>query len=196
MRYFNQEHIAIPFRTRLKALVLDLIFIALISVVLMFAIGQGMKLLFFHIPDNWKAEAGNIYAQLYSACYLLTFTTYFLFSYYVGNGVTPGKLIFDLQVQSDDHSVSMLTFRESFIRTVVHLFCVKTGYFLFLIPLLNRKRIGLADWLSQTSVANYGQQQSAPHIEELDNLFKLPHRSSEQLSIFDHVESEDEERAA
>lgn len=82
----------------------------------------------------------------------VVFFGYFFLSYYMGNGKTPGKILFRLRVVPTDNPTNLLTITESFKRTVGYFFCYITGFVLFALPYFNKNRDGIPDLFSSSHV--------------------------------------------
>ena len=82
----------------------------------------------------------------------VVFFGYFFLSYYMGNGKTPGKILFRLRVVPTETPMQLLSVTESFKRTIGYLFCYLTGFVLFAIPYFNKNRNGLPDIFSGSKV--------------------------------------------
>lgn len=91
----------------------------------------------------------------------VVFFGYFFLSYYMGNGKTPGKILFRLRVVPTDNPTQLLTLSESFKRTVGYFFCYITGFVLFALPYFNKNRDGLPDLFSSSQVLTEEQYKVA-----------------------------------
>ena len=70
----------------------------------------------------------------------------------MGNGKTPGKILFRLRVVPADNPMNLLSFTESIKRTFGYMFCYLTGFVLFAIPYFNKNRSGIPDMFSNSKV--------------------------------------------
>jgi uncharacterized RDD family membrane protein YckC len=91
----------------------------------------------------------------------VVFFGYFFLSYYMGNGKTPGKILFRLRVVPTDNPSSLLTLSESLKRTMGYFFCYITGFVLFALPYFNKNRDGLPDLFSSSKVLTEEQYKVA-----------------------------------
>lgn len=82
----------------------------------------------------------------------VVFFGYFFLSYYMGNGKTPGKILFRLRVVPTENPAQLLSLTSSFKRTLGYFFCYITGFILFALPYFNKNREGLPDIFSSTHV--------------------------------------------
>ena len=82
----------------------------------------------------------------------VVFFGYFFLSFYMGNGKTPGKILFKLRVVPTNGPTELLTLNESFKRTLGYFFCYVTGFILFALPYFNKNRDGLPDLFSSSHV--------------------------------------------
>ncbi len=82
--------------------------------------------------------------------FIVIFTGYFLSCFFITNGKTLGKFLFNLKLVTSKEEETLLD--QYLIRTFTYLFCYLNGIFLLLIPLVTKDGKGLPDWLSGTMV--------------------------------------------
>jgi uncharacterized RDD family membrane protein YckC len=105
---------------------------------------------------------------------IVIFTGYFLSCFFITNGRTIGKFLFNLKLVSKKEDEILLD--QYLIRTFTYLFCYLNGLFLLLIPLVTKDGKGLPDWLSGTMVINDNEQrikQSEYNQNEAFNLKRI-----------------------
>lgn len=137
---------------RTFAFTLDLFLIILINKAIMLTYMSTLNIVFYHLPVAVQKNLIEYLPHISFHILLLVFGGYFFFSYFLGEGKTPGKLLFNLKVQSLSSNDKELSFKECFLRTAGYFVCYLTGLILFAIPYFNKKGTGLPDFLSSTQV--------------------------------------------
>lgn len=104
----------------------------------------------------------------------VVFFGYFFLSYYMGNGKTPGKILFRLKVVPTDNPLELLSFKQSLKRSAGYIFCYLTGFVLFTLPYFNKDNAGIPDMFSSTNVLTEDEyallvQANALEIERKEN---------------------------
>lgn len=140
-------------RKRTYAFLIDLYAIVLIKILMTLSYTSFFKAFFFQLPlGKQKAMLQNIQ----SVDLMLTpivFFTYFLFSYFAGDGKTIGKLILKLSVASKDLKPNYIpNFKESFMRSFGYCLNYLSLGTLFLVPFFRKDGRGIPDMISKTSV--------------------------------------------
>jgi len=97
---------------------------------------------------------------------IVIFTGYFLSCFFITNGRTIGKFLFNLKLVSKKEDGILLD--QYLIRTFTYLFCYLNGLFLLLIPLVTKNGKGLPDWLSGTMVV-YDSEERIKQSEYIQN---------------------------
>jgi uncharacterized RDD family membrane protein YckC len=106
--------------------------------------------------------------------FIVIFTGYFLSCFFITNGRTLGKFLFNLKLVTSGEDETALD--QYLIRTFTYLFCYLNGIFLLLIPLVTKDEKGLPDWLSGTMVTNDNEKrikQSEYNQNEAFNLKRI-----------------------
>ena len=83
--------------------------------------------------------------------FTIIFCSYFALSYYMSEGKTPGKIIFDLKIATNDKT--RLELRHCLLRSFGYFLCYLPMAVLFIIPFIRSDQRGVPDWLSGTSVS-------------------------------------------
>ena len=107
----------------------------------------------------------NIFTNLYlldNYLFIVLFTGYFVSCFFLGNGKTLGKLLFNLEVKNPQENETH--FDQYLLRTFAYLFCYLNGIFLLLIPLITKSGKGIPDWVSGTEIIT----KSETHIKSSD----------------------------
>lgn len=98
----------------------------------------------------------------------VVFFGYFFLSYYMGNGKTPGKILFRLRVVPSERETELLSFNESIKRTAGYLFCYLTGFILFALPYFNKNRSGIPDMFSGSKVLTEDAYKAALEAKKIE----------------------------
>lgn len=134
------------------AFFVDLVCISIIEKLISIQLYYVFKQVFQHAPQELRTYFTQEFSSLRLTQLIIVFGSYFLISYLLSDGKTLGKLVFNLKVVSkrDDQEVSI---KQYFLRSFGYLICYLTGSFLFLLPMLNKRGTGIADWISSTKVS-------------------------------------------
>jgi len=81
----------------------------------------------------------------------LTMISYHFISCLTGKGITPGKLIFNLQVLPTGQN-DLLSIPSCLTRSISYAFLYWGGFIFFLLPFIIKGGIGIQDWLSNSKV--------------------------------------------
>jgi uncharacterized RDD family membrane protein YckC len=93
---------------------------------------------------------------LQASIFILTYTTYFLYSLFILDGQTFGKKIFKLTTVSDDYfhnetdDSNDITLKQSFQRTAGYLACYLSFGTFFIFSMMSEDKRGLPDYLSSS----------------------------------------------
>ena len=83
--------------------------------------------------------------------FILTYISYFTFSYFFFNGLTLGQKCIGIKVTKEKNfSMKGLSFFDSLKRSIINYFCYKSFFSLFFLCLLQKDFKGLPDILSGT----------------------------------------------
>lgn len=150
MASLTKKHKSYLLKYRTYAFTLDLFVITLLNKVIIQSYGLYLKTVFFHYSQTKQLQILAGIDQVFLGTLTLLFASYFTLSYYLGQGQTPGKIVFGIKIVDQRYQSPGLV--TSFARTLGYAVCYMTGLFLFALPYLTKKGIGFQDWLSQTSV--------------------------------------------
>jgi uncharacterized RDD family membrane protein YckC len=107
----------------------------------------------------------------------VTILSYFTLSYYLFNGKTIGKSLFNLRVFSKGHLE--ISLYNAFSRSLGYFTCMIPMNLLFVVPFLTKSARGLPDWLSETEVVtdnfyDHFQQEVSPSSLDLHYAYSNP----------------------
>ena len=108
--------------------------------------------------------------------FTIIFCSYFALSYYMSDGKTPGKVLFNLKITTNDKT--RLGLRHCILRSFGYYLCYLPMAMLFIIPYLRSDKRGIPDWLSGTSVSYSSKKQDNKNKEEQSDISKTEHLSS------------------
>lgn len=153
-------------KDRMYAFTMDLFLIGIINKAIMFTYLNFVKAFFFQLPIGVRA---NLESKLYavnSINFLVVFFGYFLLSYYLSEGKTPGKIMFNLKVQCPHTHSDQLSLKTAVMRTAGYFVTIPTAFTLLLIPCFRKDCKGIPDWLSDSFVMSSDEQY---YIESLED---------------------------
>lgn len=143
----------------------------------LFLIGLTTRLLLFTYTSFFKRFAGGLNTitqfsvtdninQIYLYVLFTVFWSYFILSYYLGRGQTPGKAALKLRVQSQEGDPYHLSFQEAFMRTLGYFLCYVVGSWPLAMALFRKDGKGIPDFFSQTQVLTESEYQEWLHNRE------------------------------
>ncbi|MBT3236930.1 MAG: RDD family protein [Bdellovibrionales bacterium] len=188
-------------KKRCYAFTTDLFLITIINKMIMVAYSNFLKTTFIHLSSHTQNRLIDGLLAVNFSILLLTFWGYFFLSYFLAEGQTPGKLIFNLRVYSKSDSSSLhLSIREGVGRTCGYFLCYIMGMILFAIPILRRDGRGLPDWFSGTFTEQADFQIATPTLQsvvnETDSEIQLSLFSDQQLADVDNRSNAETKHAA
>lgn len=139
---------------RCAAFATDLFLVAVLNNLILLGMQSFLRSFFYQLSPASQISLQQNILNVASASFLVVFTCYFMLSYFLGEGKTPGKHFFGLHVLSSKFITDgeyNLKFKEAMGRVLGHLICL-VFIFPLLLPLFDNKRRGLADILSKTSI--------------------------------------------
>lgn len=174
-------------KRRTYAFTLDLFAVALINKGILIAYTNFLQSFFYQLPIH--AQQSIIGEIPKASFFTLTavFFSYFLMSFYLGEGKTPGKLFFGLRVYSPKKLQDTLTLKESSLRSLGYFLCYATGLFLFLAPFMRKDRKGVPDWFSGTQTISEERFLLLKNLKAKEEAEQLEKDEEEQLSLFDEA---------
>lgn len=139
-------------KKRVYALTIDLAIIVATNKFLVMSFNQFIKTVFFHLPVKVQLFLIAKTSYMTSVSLLSLTFAYFSLFYFVTNGKTMGKTLFDLKVVNADNSE--MTLKQSMMRALAYLTCAFTGSFLFALSYIRKDEKSLADIFSGMYVVN------------------------------------------
>ena len=155
-------------RKRTYGFLIDLFLILMIQKSITFTFNNFFNTFFYHLPNEIQAQLIKGIDSSNLLILLIVFWGYFILSYYLGNGQTPGKMIVGLKIQSDTNELSL---SQCTMRTLGYFICYVTCCILFIIPFLTKNQNGIPDWISNTKVID--ENSRSPDEELQQELFHL-----------------------
>jgi len=153
-------------KKRSYAFTMDLFFITLINKGIIFTYVNFLETYLYQLPSSFQMSINQKITQVNNLSLLFIFWGYFLFSYYMGEGKTPGKLIFGIKVHSPHRADDHLSFKEAFMRTGGYFVGCFTGMFLLAVPFLRKDAKGIPDFLSHTHVVSEDELEYIKSLED------------------------------
>lgn len=167
-------------RKRTYAFVIDLYAIVFANKALTFIWLSFVNNFVSNISASAKVSSLSFQANTTHLSLAMMFFSYFFFSYYLGNGQTLGKLIFNLKVVSSSDVTKQLSALDCFGRAIGYVF-INLLYFLPLaINFLRQDHKGIHDFISHTHVISTDEFAYALAMAEEDMDQEHP-----QISLFD-----------
>ncbi len=143
-------------KRRIYAFLMDLVVIYLLKFITLTIYLRTLGVFVRAIPLENKE---NLFSNLYllnSFLLITIFVGYFTSCFFITEGRTLGKLLFNLKVSTTVGNE--VVFDQYLLRTFTYLFCFLNGLFLLLIPFLTKSGKGLPDWISGTEVISEPDQ--------------------------------------
>ena len=144
-------------RRRTFSFFVDLFCILLASKLLMASYISYLNTFMYIMGDKSQHLLSSQFHKVEFSVITVVFFGYFFLSYYLGNGKTPGKILFRLKVVPADNPTGLLGFTQSMKRSMAYVFCYLTGFIFFAIPFFNKNRAGLPDMFSESKVLTEDQ---------------------------------------
>ncbi len=132
----------------------------------MFTYVNFVKAFFYQLPLVTRENVADKLSAVNLLNFLVVFCGYFLLSYYLSEGKTPGKIIFNLKVQCPHTHSDQLSLKTSVLRTLGYFITIPTGFTLLLIPYFRRDAKGIPDWLSDSFVMNADEEYLIESLED------------------------------
>ena len=131
------------------AFAIDYFLIMIIHKSIMLSFSAFLTNFLFHLPDKIIKDALNSVQDTSLLISFIVFWGYFITSYFLGNGQTPGKVFLGLRIYGANQYP---TLTEATMRTLGYFCCFITLSVLFVIPYFNKSKKGIPDWMSGTFV--------------------------------------------
>ncbi|MFZ4712404.1 MAG: RDD family protein [Bacteriovoracaceae bacterium] len=140
-------------RRRVLAFCVDLYAILVVKIMMTLAYTSFFKSFFFQLPQYKQKQMLEGIQVLDLGTTPVIFFTYFVVSYFSGEGKTLGKLMFKLTVVNpalkNDYFPNL---KQSFMRAIGYCACYLSLGTLFFLPFIRKDRKSLSDLFSNTSV--------------------------------------------
>lgn len=142
------------FSKRVWAFNIDLVCIFFINKGVVGAFHSTIKNFYYQLNTQTQVAIEQNIHNISMLSFFIVFFGYFIFSYYLGEGKTPGKHFMGISAYpqrfQEDGDIQ-LTLKESFLRTLGHIVSL-----IFIIPfavcLLNKEKKSVSDFISQTEL--------------------------------------------
>lgn len=155
-------------KKRVYAFCVDLYIIVGIKLMVTFAYTSFFKSFFFQLPHRKQQDLLDGLMVVDLSITPIIFFSYFLVSYYSGEGKSLGKIFFKLTVAKNELSKDYLpTFKQAVLRTVGYMTCYLSLGTLFFLPFFRKDRRGIPDMFSGTQV--YTDHEIYLHFAEKDS---------------------------
>jgi uncharacterized RDD family membrane protein YckC len=152
---------------RFYAFAIDIILITFINKLCLLAIYQEFSNIF---PSIFDGKLFQYISNFSAVSFMTVFITYFLTSYYLSNGQSLGKFLFNLKVYNKK---GQLSFVDCGLRTLGYFTCYITGSLAFVLPFLRKDQRGLPDFFSKTYVDdNIVNTENVTSLNEHQKLFE------------------------
>lgn len=175
-------------KLRTNAFLVDIVAITIITKTTIWTYGVFLKNFFSSVPQHFQNILLAKLPLLEILILLIIFWGYFTYCYYMMDGQSPGKVIFNLKVTNEQNQP--LTFKESLLRVFGYFLCYFSGAFLFLVPWLNKNQKGIPDWLSKTKVIMWTEARASNKQQPLskealtENKYPLIISPGNQIQIY------------
>lgn len=169
-------------KKRTHAFLLDIVAITIITKTTLWTYGLFFKNFFSSIPPHFQNALLSKLPLLEVLVLLTIFWGYFTYCYYMMDGQSPGKVVFNLKVKN--YLNQPLTFKESLLRVFGYFLCYFSGAFLFLIPWFNKNQKGIPDWLSKTKVETWMENRIKNKNDILENKYPLVITTGNQIQVY------------
>jgi len=182
MKTKNYENLLLKKRT--FAFTIDLALILILNKAVVLSYTNFIRTIFYQLTTHTQQKILTSYDLFQLSTLWIVFWSYFILSYYLGEGKTPGKIIFGLQTFSQKINTG-LTLTESLMRTMAQFFCIATGFFLLALPYFRKDNKSLADIISNTWVAEESSLETGTNLAPVLEL--VPIRSDDQSNNQDRA---------
>ena len=165
MGIYHRKYNKSVLKKRLYAFTMDLFLVTMINKVIINSYVLYLQTVFYHFSEVEQARLIASLEQVFISIFALLFFSYFALSHYLGNGQTPGKILFALRVVRFDNELP-LNFIQSTARTILQ----AASCLLFFVPLIicfmTPRGRGLHEWLSFSKCVHVKQQERRLLINE------------------------------
>ena len=152
-------------KDRSYAFFTDLFLIAIINRAVMFTYANFLRTFFYQMPYSVQKNISEKMIEMNTISFLIVFWAYFLLSYYLSEGKTPGKIMFHLKVQSPHTNEGHLSLQSCIMRTLGYFISMPTFFALLAIPYFRKDKKGIPDLLSNTFVMSIKEERFIKSLE-------------------------------
>lgn len=141
-------------KNRITAFTIDLLAIAIFEKLVLLTLKNALNEMMLHASPFYRAEISPLIRSFELPLLLFCYFSYFFLSLVLTNGHTLGKSIMGLKVHRPHAPFSGLSPKEAFMRSCGYFVAYLSMGLLFILPLFNRRRQGIPDWVSGTVVSS------------------------------------------
>jgi uncharacterized RDD family membrane protein YckC len=153
-------------KDRSYAFITDLFLIGIINRAIMFTYGNFVRTFFYQMPYSVQKSFNEQMVQATSLSFIVVFWGYFLLSYYLSEGRTPGKIIFHLKVQSPHTHEGHLSLKSCVLRTLGYFVALPSFFALLAIPFFRKDKKGIPDMLSNTFIMSIKEERYIDSLQD------------------------------
>ncbi|WP_127714739.1 RDD family protein [Halobacteriovorax sp. HLS] len=160
-------------KDRAYAFFTDIFLISIITRAVLLTYSNFIRTFFFQMEYTAQRSIQSKIIETNLLSFCVVFWGYFLLSYYLSEGKTPGKIIFHLKVQHPHSHNEQLTLKECFMRTLGYFLTLPSFFTLLSIAYIRKDRKGLPDLLSNTFVINTIEEKIIESLEDETSVAKV-----------------------
>lgn len=152
-------------KRRAYAFIVDLYAIVFINKFMAFTWNSAVNNFISNLAFGKYEAAKRITSGIETISLPIIIASYFFFSYYLNDGRTFGKMLFNLKVYSNNKN-SQLTVLEALSRSVSYILYSYFFYLPFIINFLRKDMKSITDYVSQTTVMSDEEHSILESLEE------------------------------
>lgn len=137
------------FQRRVMAFTIDLFFIVVCTKLMVFSYTLFLQKFSYPIYHGLRDSLPYLMEYLEAVTILIFYGSYFFLSLYLSQGKTIGKTVMGLKVISHENPGEIYWW-QALSRTIGYYAGYMSGLILFALPLTNKRRLGVQDWISTT----------------------------------------------
>jgi uncharacterized RDD family membrane protein YckC len=153
-------------KDRSYAFFTDIFLIGIINRAIMFTYANFIRTFFYQMPYSVQKSLNEKMFEINTMSFFVVFWGYFLLSYYLSEGKTPGKIIFHLKVQSPHTHEGHLSLKACAMRTLGYFVSMPSFFALLAIPYFRKDKKGIPDMLSNTFVMSVKEERFIHSLED------------------------------
>ena len=153
-------------KDRSYAFFTDIFLIGIINRAIMFTYANFIRTFFYQMPYSVQKSVSEKMFEVNTMSFFVVFCGYFILSYYLSEGKTPGKIIFHLKVQSPHTHEGHLSLKACVMRTLGYFISMPTFFALLAIPYFRKDKKGIPDLLSGTFVMSVKEERFIKSLED------------------------------